>query len=65
MASQAKSLRISNIQIEVRRWGAYEGKACNIVTKGFGDQTEFSVGTLCLATGPRSWLTFSATTWMN
>jgi hypothetical protein len=25
--------------------GAYEGKACNIVTKGFGDQTEFSVGT--------------------
>jgi hypothetical protein len=45
MASQAKSLRISNIQIEVRRWGAYEGKACNIVTKGFGDQTEFSVGT--------------------
>jgi hypothetical protein len=35
MSSQARSLRISNIQIEVHGWEAYEGRACNIVTKCF------------------------------
>jgi hypothetical protein len=42
MMSDAKGLRISDIHIDVR---AREGKACNIVTRSFGGQRRFSVGT--------------------
>jgi hypothetical protein len=42
MMSDAKGLRISDIHIDVR---AREGKACNIVTRSFGGQRGFSVGT--------------------
>ena len=42
MISDAKSLRISDIHIDVRAW---EGKACNIVIRSFCGQRRFSVGT--------------------
>ena len=42
MISDAKSLRISDIHIDVRAW---EGKACNIVIRSFLRQRRFSVGT--------------------
>lgn len=51
MSSQARSLRISNIQINVHSFTGgelCENEACNIVTwivgGAFQDQTEFSVG---------------------
>ena len=52
MISDAKSLRISDIHIDVRAW---EGKACNIVL--FCGQRRFSVGTIgrtefSVGTGP-------------
>ena len=40
MISDAKSLRISDIHIDVRAW---EGKACNIVIRSFCGQRRFSV----------------------
>jgi hypothetical protein len=42
MISDAKSLRISDIHIDVRAW---EDKACNIVIRSFCGQRRFSVGT--------------------
>ena len=42
MISDVKSLRISDIHIDVRAW---EGKACNIVIRSFCGQRRFSVGT--------------------
>ncbi len=43
MISDAKGLRISDIHIDVRAW---EGRASNIVTRAFGGQRRFSVGTV-------------------